>query len=80
MHIIGCYMNMSNSSFQKIVKKLKKSVKDQERASIPIEDQMKILRQERERKEQIDQEYARRKKKAAKELLEGMKALKEQNK
>ena len=72
-------MNMSNSSFQKIVKKLKKSVKDQEQGSIPIEDQMKILRQERERQEQIDQEYQRRKEVAAKELLEGMKALKEQN-
>ena len=71
-------MNMTNSNFQDIVKKLKKSVKDQKQANIPIEDQMKVIRRERERQERIDQEYKKRKEAAARELIEGMKALKDQ--
>ena len=71
-------MNLSNPNFQDIVKKLKKSVKDQNQANIPIEDQMKVIRRERERQERIDQEYKKRKEAAARELIEGMKALKDQ--
>jgi hypothetical protein len=68
---------LSNSNFQDIVEKLKKSVKDQNQANIPIEDQMKVIRRERERQERIDQEYSKRKEAAARELIEGMKALKD---
>ena len=67
---------MSNSNFQEIVKKLKKSVKEQEQENIPIEEQMKLLRLERERQEEIDQEYQRRKEAASERLLQGLESLK----
>lgn len=72
----GCHINMSNSNFQEIVKKLKKSVKEQEQENIPIEEQMKLLRLERERQEEIDQEYQRRKEAASERLLQGLESLK----
>lgn len=70
---------MSNNSFQEIVKKLKRSVEDQKHknAEISVEDQLKIIRHERERQIQIDQEYQRRKEKAAKQLQEGMRELRD---
>ncbi|MHA1993576.1 MAG: hypothetical protein ACW97Z_03480 [Candidatus Hodarchaeales archaeon] len=71
---------MSNTNFQEIVKRLKRSVEDQKykKADITLEDQLKIVRNERERQVQIEQEYQRRKENAAKQLQEGMKELKDQ--
>ncbi len=71
-------MNESES-FQEVVKRLKRSVEDQEnkKANISIEQQLKILRKERERQIQIDQEYQRRKENAARQLQEGMKEFKD---
>jgi hypothetical protein len=70
---------MSNTNFQEIVKRLKRSVQDQKhkKANIPLEDQLKIIRKERERQIQIEQEYQRRKENAAKQLQEGMKEFKD---
>ncbi len=71
---------MSNTNFQEIVKRLKRSVEDQKykKADITLEDQLKIVRNERERQVQIEEEYQRRKENAAKQLQEGMKELKDQ--
>ncbi|PWI46941.1 hypothetical protein CEE45_14240 [Candidatus Heimdallarchaeota archaeon B3_Heim] len=70
---------MSNTNFQEIVKRLKRSVEEQKqrKSDIPVEDQLKVVRQERERQIQIDQEYQRRKENAAKQLHEGMKELRD---
>ncbi|MHA1977464.1 MAG: hypothetical protein ACW98F_08455 [Candidatus Hodarchaeales archaeon] len=70
---------MSNTNFQEIVERLKRSVEDQKqkKEEMPLEDQLKILRNERERQIQIDQEYQRRKDNAARQLQEGMKQLKD---
>lgn len=70
---------MSNTNFQEIVKRLKRSVEDQKqkKSDIAVEDQLKVIRQERERQIQIDQEYQRRKENAAKQLHEGMKELRD---
>ena len=70
---------MSNTNFQEIVKRLKRSVEDQKykKADITLEDQLKIVRNERERQVQIEEEYQRRKENAAKQLQEGMKELKD---
>ncbi len=72
---------MSNSNFQDVIKRLKDSVKDQSKGKgdVSLEDQLKILRNERERQERIDMEYKRRKEEAAKELIKGMRDLKEQS-
>ncbi len=70
---------MSNTNFQEIVKRLKRSVADQKqkKSDIAVEDQLKVIRQERERQIQTDQEYQRRKENAAKQLHEGMKELRD---
>ncbi len=70
---------MSNTNFQEIVKRLKRSVEDQKqkKSDTPVEDQLKVIRQERERQIQIEQEYQRRKENAAKQLHEGMKELRD---
>lgn len=72
---------MSNSNFQDVIERLKRSVKDQTKGKeeISLEDQLKIIRSERERQERIDQEYQRRKAEAAKQLIKGMRELKEQS-
>ena len=66
---------MSNTNFQEIVERLKQSVEDQKqkKADVSLDDQLKIIRNERERQIQIDQEYQRRKENAARQLQEGMK-------
>ena len=68
------------SNFQKVAKKLKKSLEDQKqkKADIPVEVQLKVIRRERERQDEIDQEYKARKDKARLDLLRGMKELREQ--
>ncbi len=70
---------MSNENFQEVVERLKRSVEDQKnkKANISLEDQLKVLRQERERQIQIDQVYQRRKETAAKQLREGMKEIRD---
>ncbi len=49
-------------NFQEIAEKLKRSVKEQrqKKADIPVEAQLKIMRRERERQAEIDQEYRKR--------------------
>ncbi|MHA1940249.1 MAG: hypothetical protein ACXACP_09735 [Candidatus Hodarchaeales archaeon] len=71
---------MSNSNFQDVIKRLKRSVKDQAKGKgeVSLEDQLKLIRNERERQERINQEYKRRKEEAAKRLMKGMRDLKEQ--
>lgn len=66
-------------NFQEVAKKLKKSVEEQKqkKADIPVEAQLKIIRRERERQAEIDQEYQKRKDQAALDLLKGMKELRE---
>ena len=54
------------------------TAEDQDQANVPIEDQMKVIRREKERQERIDKEYKRRKEAAAREIIEGMKAFKDQ--
>ena len=72
---------MSNSNFQDVIKRLKRSVKDHSKGKeeISLEDQLKVIRSERERQERIDQEYQRRKEEAAERLIKGMRDLKEQS-
>ena len=72
---------MSNSNFQDVVERLKQSVKDQtkRKEEISLEDQLKLIRNERERQERIDEEYKRRKEEAAKQLIKGMRDLKDQS-
>jgi hypothetical protein len=68
------------SNFQEIAKKLKQSIDEQKlkKADIPVEAQLKVIRRERERQAEIDQEYQKRKDQAAMDLLRGMKELREQ--
>jgi hypothetical protein len=77
--VAGCIKPMSDKNFQEVVKRLKRSVEDQKnrKANVSIEDQLKVLRKERERQIQIDQVYQHRKETAAKQLREGMKEIKD---
>ena len=78
IHQTGRPQKMEN--FQEIAEKLKRSVKEQrqKKADIPVEAQLKIMRRERERQAEIDQEYRKRKEQAAMDLLRGLEELREQ--
>jgi hypothetical protein len=78
IHQTGRPQQMKN--FQEVAKKLKRTVDEQrhKKADIPIEVQLKVIRRERERQAEIDQEYQIRKDKAALDLLRGMKELNHQ--
>ena len=77
-HQTGRPQKMKN--FQEVAKKLKKTVYEQKhkKADIPVEAQLKVIRRERERQAEIDQEYQKRKDKAVVDLIRGMKELTEQ--
>ena len=68
------------SNFQEVAKKLKKSVEEQrqKKAEIPVADQLKIIRRERERQAQIEREYRKRKEDPALELLRGLELLQDE--
>ena len=68
------------SNFQEVAKKLKKSVEEQrhKKADIPVDEQLKIFRRERERQAEIDREYRKRKEAAALELLRGLELLQDE--
>ena len=71
-------MSSKMENFQEIAEKLKRSVKEQGQKDIPVEAQLKIMRRERERQAEIDQEYRKRKEQAALDLLRGLEELREQ--
>ena len=66
------------SNFQEVAKKLKETVDEQRHRNVPVEAQMKVIRRERERQAEIDEEYQKRKDKAVLDLLQGMKDLRAQ--
>ena len=76
----GCPLKMEN--FQEVAKKLKRSVEEQKqkKADIPVEAQLKIIRRERERQAEIDQEYQKRKDQAVLDLIRGMEELRSEQK
>ena len=78
IHQTGRPQKMSN--FQKVAKKLKETVEEQnqKKVDIPVEAQLKVIRRERERQVEINQEYQKRKDNAKLELLKGMKELRKQ--